>query len=115
MGREVFKNKYEIIRDTDASIEPLPRKCVVDGKEGIFIKWCEEDKIYIDSDNIYVKLEKLKQLIEEQHEYGFIGPGFMHIKVKHTYGLVEFNDGTVGMVKPTDVRFIVEENRGQFV
>lgn len=82
------------------------RPCTVYGNKALFHRWIEEEKLIIKVDStLRIKTEHISIALRDYHKNGIIAPGLSTEKITYTYALVEFEDGHVEKVEPTDVVF----------
>ena len=79
--------------------------CLVDGQKALFHRWVEETKVLIHLDRPMMP-EKIDHLAKMRDEKGAIPVFCEPFKITNTYGLVEFEDGHIEKVEPTNVKFI---------
>lgn len=89
--------------DIKISIELRP--CLVDGRKALFHQWCVQED-FILKFNAFLKPEQINKLREKFQETGIVDTHADPEKIKRTYALVEFEDGSVDMVDPMSVRFL---------
>ena len=85
------------------------RPCEVKGIKALFHRYVEDEKILIKS-NIMTKRSLEKEIalkhLEMILEGSVIPYGYDIEKISKTVALVEYEDGTVHKVDPTDVKFL---------
>lgn len=81
------------------------RPCIVNGKKALFHTWTEKEGVILKIMGM-VGRKQVEDLLEVYKELGVIPPHFEVVKEKTTFALVEYEDGQIAEVKPTDVRFI---------
>lgn len=84
-------------------LEPF-RPCKVDGKPAIFHRWVDEDKVLLQLGCCMREDDaaKIKAIFEVE---GYAPPSANIEKVRCTFALVEYTDGTVCKVEPEKVKF----------
>lgn len=81
------------------------RQCLVNDERAIFHRWCEEDILRIKLNTI-VKSEVAKAIRKDFKESGLLPECCDVTTFRKVYALVEFEDGRVEKVEPTDVKFV---------
>ena len=81
------------------------RRCLVNSERALFHRWCEEDTLLINL-NAIVKPE-IAKAIRKKFQESWVLPEYGKVKtVRKVYALVEFENGLVKKVEPTDVKFV---------
>ena len=88
--------------------ELLARPCEVDGVPALFHRWAEDDETMLKLD-VLRRRDDAGRLYDQYKQHGIIGPEFSVQVIRKTYALVEYRDGTVHMVAPELIRFVVKE------
>ena len=86
------------------------RPCLVNGNKAMFHKWIVKEDIILkfhSSVNSETK-KKIKFIFDET---GTVDPLVSTEKIKSNWALVEYENGTVDMVNPINVRFIDTDNK----
>lgn len=86
------------------------RLCEADGKRAFFHRWVEEDKALLQF-NVFAKTDYMQQTNRSFKEEGYSPEGTHIEKVRQTFALVEYEDGTVRKVEPEKVKFL--DRQGQ--
>ena len=87
---------------------PLLRPCMVDDKPAVFHQWCVEDRALLKIDTLAAP-DTLAKLVSEFRVEAVI-PQCCHLeKLRSTYALVEYADGSVGKVDPKLIQFLDRE------
>ena len=81
------------------------RPCLVDGKPAIFHRWVEEDKALLRIDR-FMKPEDQARAFQLFNNTGVADASSTIEKLRVTFALVEYPDGSVGKVKPELVTFL---------
>ena len=82
------------------------RPCTVYGNKALFHRWIEEEKLIIKTESVLKRQsEYFDRILKDYRENGIIAPGLSTEKITYTYALVEFEDGHIEKVEPTDVVF----------
>lgn len=84
------------------------RPCEVNGTPALFHRWMEDDSVLLKL-GAFVSLEDRRALTRAFYEDSIIPAGGTVTVVHHTFALVEFEDGTIGKVKPEDICFVKTE------
>lgn len=80
------------------------RPCEVNGRPAFFHRWVEEDRALLCLDT-FTRPEDRFAIADKIRASG-VYPAGCHPEVIHeTFALVEYQDGTIAMVKPESVRF----------
>lgn len=93
------------IKATTNEYRPCMVKYNGEEKKGLFHRWIEKENLLIKFDSYLTGKHMLdiKQHCDNEH----IIPGDCNaIVIRNTLALVEFEDGTIGEVEPTNVRFL---------
>lgn len=88
--------------------EMVYRPCVVDGKKAIFHRWALDEEVLIKF-NGFIKNDRLSVICQSIREDRIVPPNTETEKLTNTYGIVEFEDGTVRGVRPVEIRFLDSE------
>lgn len=94
------------LRGTAEFVNCEYRQCLVHNEKALFHRWADEDEVIYKSNAMVRDFEKLKQLKSLYESIGVIPYNMDVEKVRNTVAIVEFEDGTVEMVNPTDIHFI---------
>jgi hypothetical protein len=86
-------------------IRPVLRPCLADGKPATFHRWVEEDKALLRI-HALCHPEHQKQSVHRFHVEGVTDDSSSIEKLRVTYALVEYPDGSVGRVKPELIQFL---------
>lgn len=86
------------------------RPCIVHGKKALFHKWTEKEELFLKSGRFIAHSEAREAKAYFEY-FGIIPNGFEATKQKAIYALVEYEDGQIAEVKPSDVRFIDNAHR----
>lgn len=80
------------------------RPCVVENRAGMFHRWIDKEQAIISADVLMRKVdyEKMMKIYKSD---GFLPCGASAKIINNTFGLVEFEDGTVHEVEPTSICF----------
>jgi hypothetical protein len=81
------------------------RLCEVDGRPALFHRWVDEDKVLFKFD-CFVTEEDYRKIFSIFQEKGVIPKGCSAEKVRSTFALVEYRDGSVGKVDPALLTFL---------
>lgn len=92
--------------------ETQTRLCKVEGKYCFFHRWFDEDLGLLQFD-AFVKREDAEAMRTLFDDRGICGPSAHIEKVRHTFALIEFTDGSVKKVDPEKVRFLDREEAEQ--
>lgn len=84
------------------------RPCKVDGVPALFHRWIEEDSVLLKI-GAFVSMEDRRNLARAFYEDSIVPAGGTVTVVRHTFALVEFEDGTIAKVKPEAIRFMITE------
>lgn len=103
------KKEKTIAIGSDTEITPLPyRPCTVRGKSAVFHRWVEKKEIVIQerSPSAYQMLtdESIAHAIENVRK-GYVSPDFDIYTRRETVAIVEYEDGTVDEISPTEIKF----------
>lgn len=90
------------------------RPCEVDGAPALFHRWIEEDRLVL---NVDVLIPYGEQVAMRRRFFsdGVASPGCHPEVIRETFALVEYQDGTIGKVKPEAVRFLVESELARYL
>lgn len=92
-------------------LEPF-RPCEADGKPAIFHRWVEEDKALLQMER-FMTMEDAEEIKQTFDRCGYAVTGAHIEKVRQTFALVEYVDGTVGKVEPEKIKFTDKDRRGE--
>lgn len=82
------------------------RPCLVSGLKALFHGWINEEN-YIIAIGRPISKENIPKLHARVEEYRvYPGPIDDIMKISNTYALVEFEDGHIGKVEPTRIKFL---------
>lgn len=84
------------------------RPCYVDGKKALFHKWAQKDDIIVKTDGFFVSMRGIKE-IKLYKKGGTLQKKYENIKISKTIGIVEYADGTIAEVAPTNIKFADNE------
>ena len=91
--------------NTEIEIVPEYRPCYVNGKKALFHRWADKDQPFV---WLKCKVQDFKgynQIVEKVGQY-VVGDARTNLKMQRvTLAIVEFEDGTVAEVEPSEVRF----------
>lgn len=94
------------LRETAEFVSCEYRQCLVHNEKALFHRWVDKDGVIYKSNVMFRDAERIKQ-IKSLYEATGVLPYNMDVeKVRNTVAIVEFEDGTVEMVNPTDIHFI---------
>lgn len=93
--------------DYFAPMAPVPvlRPCLVDGKPATFHRWADVDRALLKID-VFVRPDEQDRLVRAFRNNSVVPQCCSTEVVRMTLALVEYPDGSVGMVKPELVTFI---------
>lgn len=81
------------------------RRCLVNSERALFHRWCEEDTLLINLNTI--ANPEITKAIRKEFQESLVLHGFGEVKtVSNVYALVEFENGLVEKVEPTNVKFV---------
>lgn len=80
------------------------RPCVVGNRAGMFHRWIDKEQEIITID-LTLNKKDLDKAIKEYETTGFLPKGSSVQVMRNTFGLVEYEDGTVFAVDPVTIRF----------
>lgn len=80
------------------------RPCVVGNRAGMFHRWIDKEQEII-TINLILNKKDLDKTIKEYETTGFLPKGSSVQVMRNTFGLVEYEDGTVYAVDPVTIRF----------
>lgn len=80
------------------------RSCVVGNRAGMFHRWIDKEQAIISADVLMRKVD-YEKMIKIYKSDGFLPCGASVKIINNTFGLVEFEDGTVHEVEPTSICF----------
>ena len=84
------------------------RPCMVGDKKAIFHRWAVDEEVLIKF-NAFVDDDKILDICRGIHEDRIV-PNYAETeKLTNTYGIVEFEDGTVRGVRPVEISFLDSE------
>lgn len=86
------------------------RPCIVNGKKALFHTWTEKEELIFKAAR-YMTAVDLKDAKATFEYFGIVPHDLITEKQKATFALVEYEDGRIAEVKPTDVRFIDNAHR----
>ena len=84
------------------------RPCLADGKPAFFHRWVDEDKGLLRI-NAFTRHDEAERLHRAFRDEGIVHNCCSVETLRVTFALVEYRDGTVGKVKPEQVRFLDRE------
>jgi hypothetical protein len=85
------------------------RPCIVGDKNALFHRWIEKERVILKFN--YPTKPWVMSLIRERFERDNVAPVESNLcTVKNTFGLVEFEDGTIHEVDPKEIRFLDSRN-----
>lgn len=87
------------------------RPCTVDGKNALFHRWIDVDQGVLTPNDILMKPDSMKRVHKVFEDTSVVPLGCKMEKLRNTYAIVEFEDGTVKEVNPVDVKFL--DTRGK--
>lgn len=85
--------------------EQTLRPCIVDGRKALFHRWTDDCDVIIKF-NTMLPSDKMKEIHNLLLNYEVIPAIANPIPCKYTYGIVEFEDGSIRMVKPDSIIFL---------
>lgn len=88
--------------------EMVYRPCMVDSKKAIFHRWAVDEEVLIKF-NAFIKDDKVLDICRGIREDRIVPKCAETEKLTNTYGIVEFEDGTVRGVRPNEIRFLDSE------
>lgn len=88
-----------------AKDEPPLRPCLADGKPAIFHRWADEDKALLQI-HAMVRPADQERIAHRFREEGVTDGTSSIEKLRVTFALVEYPDGSVGKVKPELITFL---------
>lgn len=80
------------------------RPCEVDGTPAFFHRWVDEDRVLLHTCS-FAPDQHHRARLDEFKRDGLVYPDCRTEAVRHTFALVEYDDGTVGKVEPEKVKF----------
>ena len=83
-----------------------PRLCEVKGRTAIFHRWVDKSNRILHLSSNLLNPKFYNQIIEDYNTYGLVAGGCKVDILTETFALVEYDDGSVEYVEPTDVKFI---------
>lgn len=84
---------------------PALRPCLADGKPALFHRWVDEDKGLLKI-HALVRPDHQQAIVHRFHEEGVADSASSIEKLRATFALVEYADGSVGKVKPELIQFL---------
>ena len=84
------------------------RPCIVKRRRAIFHRWVEKEDLIFDF-KLNVKAGTHIMLKDSFLAEKYVPEGVDVMKVKNTYGLVEYPSGKIILVEPTDIKFLDSE------
>lgn len=107
MFRKYVKNKLRLGVEVKAckDCRGPERPCLVDDKPATFHRWVEEDKALLKLD-YFVKPDDRGKILRDYYETGVVDAASHIEKLRVTFALVEYPDGSVGKVKPELITFL---------
>lgn len=84
-------------------LEPF-RPCEVDGEPAVFHRWVEADKALLQMER-FMTMKDAEEIKQTFDRCGYAATGTHIEKVRQTFALVEYMDGTVRRVDPEKVKF----------
>ena len=88
------------------------RPCYVGDKRALFHRWEDKEQPFVWLKCMVQDYKGYKQIVERVGEY-IVGDARTELKMqKVTLALVEFEDGTIAEVEPTEVKFADNVMRG---
>ena len=88
--------------------EMVYRPCMVDGKKAIFHRWAVDEEVLIKFNGSF-KNKRIEMICCAIREDRVIPQYVDTEKLTNTYGIVEFENGTVRGVRPVEIRFLDSE------
>lgn len=86
-------------------IKPELRPCRVDGEDALFHKWIIKEKVVLVFKSM-IPYGTKETFVKKFDETGVIPNGCEFEKVSSNLAIVEFRDGSVEEVEPTDITFL---------
>lgn len=80
------------------------RPCEVDGTPAFFHRWVDEDRVLLHTCS-FAPDQHHRARLDEFKRDGLVSPDCRTEAVRHTFALVEYQDGTVCKVEPEMVKF----------
>lgn len=87
------------------------RPCYVDGKKALFHKWIDKSDVIIKFNVHGCATKTYKRTLELFKKDKTLPPEVETGKIQNTYGIVEYEDGTIKEVKPQQIKF--DDNKMQ--
>lgn len=81
------------------------RQCMVNQKKAFFHKWIEEEALVYHFDT-HMESSQIINIAKKFREDNIVPPYIKTTTIKTLYALVEFEDGSIGKVKPEDLYFL---------
>jgi hypothetical protein len=85
------------------------RSCTVNGRNALFHRWTDKESIFLECE-YNVRSDKLSGIMDMFNKSNILPSGTHANKIRNTVGIVEFEDGIVKEVPPTDIRFLDSHN-----
>ena len=85
------------------------RPCMVGDKKALFHRWAVDEDALLRFDMLlkYERIQEVRKIIEKEK----VVPSGVHVeKLINTYGIVEYEDGTVEAVRPVLIKFLDSGN-----
>ena len=83
-----------------------PRLCEVNGRAAIFHRWVDKSNRILDMGGRMLSPKHYAQILDDYTTYGITSGGAKLTVITETFALVEYDDGSVDYVEPTEVKFI---------
>lgn len=80
------------------------RPCYVNDKKALFHKWTDKEEVMLKI-NGFLYEDKIEETVKLYREKGILPPSANVEKVKNTFAIIEYEDGTIDEVRPQQIRF----------
>lgn len=80
------------------------RPCYANNKKALFHRWTDKEEILLKYSG-YICGNKVEKMVKQYQENGLLPNSADVEKVKTTFAIVEYEDGTIDEVRPQQIRF----------
>lgn len=94
----------EAITNKIAIVKTEYRPCYVDGKKALFHRWIDREGLYLHF-KCFISLEEQLKAQKTFYDDHIIPTGCDIERIKQTFAIVEFENGTVAEVAPCSIKF----------